>query len=166
MPEANTVRLSHHVPGWENIPLGQLLQDEFHAPVHIDNDANAAALGEYRYGAGQGFVNLFYITISTGVGGGWILNGQIWRGADSMAGEIGHTIVDPQGPKCLCGKRGCVERLASGRYMAQDARQRLYENVHQESILRELCNGNLESIDGVMISQAAALGRRAVSRAA
>jgi len=154
----NTVRLSHHVPGWENLPLGKILEDEFHAPVQIDNDANAAALGEYRFGAGQGFVNLFYITISTGVGGGWILNGHAWRGTDSMAGEIGHTVVDPRGPECLCGKRGCVERLASGRYMAQDARQRLYENVLQESSLRELCNGNLESIDGAMISQAAALG--------
>jgi glucokinase len=156
----NTVRLSHHVPGWENIPLGQILADEFHAPVQVDNDANAAALGEYRFGAGRGFTSLFYITISTGVGGGWILNGQVWRGADSMAGEIGHTVVDPLGPQCLCGKRGCVERLASGRYMAQDARQRLYENVLQASTLRELCTGNLEAIDGAMISQAAALGDR------
>lgn len=156
----NTVRLSHHVPGWENIPLGKLLEDEFHAPVQVDNDANTAALGEHRYGAGNGLENLFYITISTGVGGGWILNGQVWRGADSMAGEIGHTVADPHGPQCLCGKRGCVERLASGRYMEQDARQRLYEDVQQESILRDLCFGNLDQIDGAMISQAAAFGDR------
>lgn len=157
---ANTVRLSHHVPGWENITLGQILEDEYHAPVQIDNDANAAALGEHRFGAGKGYQNLFYITVSTGVGGGWILNGEIWRGTDSMAGEIGHTVVDPKGPKCLCGKRGCVERLASGRFLEQDARQRLYADVQHESILRDLCGGILERIDGATISQAAALGDR------
>ncbi len=70
----------------------------------------------------------FYITVSTGVGGGWILNGQPWRGAGGMAGEIGHIVVDPAGPMCLCGKRGCVERLASGPYMAQNVRE-ILENV-------------------------------------
>ncbi len=118
--ETGSVRLSHHVPGWENTPLKALLETEFGAPVRVDNDANAAALGEHRFGAGRGHDSLFYITVSTGVGGGWILNGEPWRGHESMAGEIGHTVVDPQGPICLCGKRGCVERLASGPYMAGD----------------------------------------------
>ncbi|MUG99991.1 ROK family protein [Scytonema sp. UIC 10036] len=120
-----TVRLSHHVPGWENIPLKKLLEAEFGVPCSVDNDANVAALGEYRFGAGQGYDSLFYITVSTGVGGGWIINGVPWRGAEGMAGEIGHMVVDPSGPVCLCGKRGCVERLASGPYMAQDARESL-----------------------------------------
>lgn len=155
---ANVVLLSHHVPGWKNMPLGEILQDEFGAPVWVDNDANAAALGEYRYGAGRDIPSLLYITISTGVGGGWIIEGQIWRGANSMAGEIGHTVVDPKGPRCLCGKNGCVERLASGRYMTQDACQSLYEDVQAESILRDLCDGNLNAVDGSTISQAAALG--------
>lgn len=118
------VRLSHHVPGWEETPLRQWLMAEFDAPVWVDNDANVAALGEWRYGAGQGVDgpvdNLLYVTVSTGVGGGWVLNGRIWRGHEGMAGEIGHTVVAPDGPLCLCGKRGCVERLASGPYMAQD----------------------------------------------
>ncbi|MCP4360734.1 MAG: ROK family protein [Chloroflexi bacterium] len=117
---AGRVRLSHHVPGWENVPLQQILVDEFGTAVHVDNDANAAALGEYRFGAGQGVAHLLYVTVSTGVGGGWILDGRPFRGANSMAGEIGHMTVDPAGPLCLCGKRGCVERLASGPYMAQD----------------------------------------------
>ncbi|MEP7357805.1 MAG: ROK family protein, partial [Anaerolineales bacterium] len=110
---SGTVRLSHHVPGWENMPLVQRLRGEFGAPVQVDNDANVAALGEYRFGAGQGCHSLLYVTVSTGVGGGWVLAGQIWRGHEGMAGEIGHTVVDPAGPLCLCGKRGCVERMAS-----------------------------------------------------
>jgi glucokinase len=115
-----TVRLSHHVPGWEAVPLQQLLTAEFKAPVLVDNDANVAAMGEWRFGAGQGIESLMYITVSTGVGGGWILGGRPYRGHAGMAGEIGHTVVDPNGPVCLCGKRGCVERLASGPYMAGD----------------------------------------------
>ncbi len=118
--EAGMVRLSHHVPGWENAPLQAVLEAEFGVPVVVDNDANAAALGEYRFGAGQGVGSMMYITVSTGVGGGWVLNGRLWRGHEGMAGEIGHTVVDPLGPLCLCGKRGCVERLASGPYMAGD----------------------------------------------
>ena len=114
------VHLSHHVPGWENVPLQTILEDEFDVPVWVDNDANVAALGELVYGAGQGLLDLMYLTVSTGIGGGWILNGRPWRGHEGMAGEIGHTAVDPQGPVCLCGKRGCVERLASGPYMAMD----------------------------------------------
>ncbi len=153
-----TVRLSHHVPGWENTPLREMLEAEFGAPASVDNDANVAALGEYRFGAGRGCTSLLYITVSTGVGGGWILNGQPWRGADGMAGEIGHTVVDPQGPVCLCGKRGCVERLASGPYMAQQARDRLAEHPDQGPILRALVNRDLNKITGKLISQAAAQG--------
>jgi glucokinase len=115
-----TVRLSHHVAGWENVRLQTLLEDEFDSQVRVDNDANVAALGELHFGAGRGFLDMMYITVSTGVGGGWILNGRIWRGHEGMAGEIGHTSVDPNGPPCLCGQNGCVERLASGPYMAAD----------------------------------------------
>lgn len=117
--ETGIVRLSHHVQGWENTPLQALLQAQFGVPVRVDNDANVAALGEHQFGAGRGYHNLLYITISTGVGGGWILNGRSWHGSGSMAGEIGHMVADPNGPLCLCGKQGCVERLASGPYMAQ-----------------------------------------------
>ncbi|MBD2439627.1 ROK family protein [Nostoc sp. FACHB-110] len=155
-----TVRLSHHVPGWENIPLKNLLEEEFGVAASVDNDANVAALGEHRFGAGQGYDNLFYITISTGVGGGWILSGQPWRGAAGMAGEIGHTVVNPAGPICLCGKRGCVERLASGPYMAQDAKESLLTEPHKFSskILQSLVNNNLDLITGKTISDAAAQG--------
>ncbi|MEH2436034.1 MAG: ROK family protein [Nostoc sp.] len=165
-----TVRLSHHVAGWENIPLKSLLEEEFGVPVGVDNDANIAALGEHRFGAGQGYDSLFYITISTGVGGGWILNGQPWRGAGGMAGEIGHIVVDPAGPVCLCGKRGCVERLASGPYMAQNVRE-ILENVDAPAasrrvppsrqggdVLRGLVGDNLTLLTGQLVSEAAAAG--------
>ncbi|WP_445626909.1 ROK family protein [Nostoc sp. DSM 114167] len=159
-----TVRLSHHVAGWENIPLKALLEDEFGVPVGVDNDANVAALGEHHFGAGQGYDSLFYITVSTGVGGGWILNGQPWRGAGGMAGEIGHIVVDPAGPLCLCGKRGCVERLASGPYMAQNAKD-ILENVppsgqvHQGGeVLRGLVGDDLTMLTGQLVAEAAAAG--------
>jgi glucokinase len=159
-----TVRLSHHVVGWENIPLKHLLEDEFGVPVGVDNDANVAALGEYRFGAGQGYDSLFYITVSTGVGGGWILNGEPWRGAGGMAGEIGHIVVDPVGPVCLCGKRGCVERLASGPYMAQNAREILETEPHRRGglrdgeILRGLVGDNLTLLTGQLVAEAAVAG--------
>ena len=153
-----TVRLSHHVPGWENTPLQALLEAEFGAPARVDNDANVAALGEHRYGAGHGCDSLLYITISTGVGGGWILNGQPWRGQDGMAGEIGHTVVDPAGPVCLCGKRGCVERLASGPYLAGHARERLEREPGRGAILRALARDDLARVDARLVAQAAAQG--------
>ncbi|AFY31182.1 ROK family protein [Calothrix sp. PCC 7507] len=155
--KTGTVRLSHHVSGWEEIPLKDLLEKEYDVPTSVDNDANVAALGEYRFGAGNGYDSLFYITVSTGVGGGWILNGQPWRGAVGMAGEIGHMVVDPAGPVCLCGKRGCVERLASGPYMAQDVREKM-ENGLSGKIIREIVRDNLALVTGKVVSEAAALG--------
>ena len=162
---AGTVRLSHHVPGWENIELRSLLETEFSAPANVDNDANVAALGEHRFGAGQGYDSLLYITVSTGVGGGWILNGQPWRGAGGMAGEIGHTVVDPNGPVCLCGKRGCVERLASGPYIAQQVREWLQAQPNEGQVLRSLVNDNLEAITAQLVSQAASQGDNLAGKA-
>ncbi len=162
--DTGMVRLSHHVPGWENIPLKLLLEEEYHAPVSIDNDANVAAIGEHRFGAGQGYDSLFYITISTGVGGGWILNNKPWQGAGGMAGEIGHTVVDPAGPVCLCGKRGCVERFASGPYIAQNAKELLEKQPPASGggtrgdILRQLVGNDLNLITGQIVSVAASNG--------
>lgn len=152
------VRLSHHVAGWENIPLRSILSREFEVMVSVDNDANVAALGEYSFGAGVGYDSFFYITVSTGVGGGWIINGKPWRGADGMAGEIGHMVVNPEGPVCLCGKRGCVERLASGPYMAQDVREILESNREGGEKIRSLVDGDLGLVMGKTVSDAAALG--------
>jgi len=119
------VRLSHHVPGWENTPLRDQLQAEFGVPATVDNDANVAALGEWRFGAGQGCASLLYVTVSTGIGGGWVLNGKVYSGADGMAGEIGHIVVRPGGAECVCGKHGCLEVEACGRAIARKMRERL-----------------------------------------
>ncbi len=153
-----TVRLSHHVKGWENIPLEKILETEFKAPTVVDNDANVAAIGEHRFGAGQGHDSLLYITVSTGVGSGWIINGQPWRGKQSMAGEIGHITVDPAGPLCLCGKRGCVESFASGPYIAQQTKEWLREQPTEGQILRSLVNKDLEGITAQKVSEAAIQG--------
>jgi glucokinase len=155
---AGVVQLSHHVPGWERIPLRDMLQSEFGAKVSIDNDANVAALGEHRFGAGVGCDSLMYITVSTGVGGGLILDGRIWRGADGMAGEIGHTVVDPAGPLCLCGKRGCVERLASGPYIAQDIREQVRAQPERGQVVRAMAHDDLDAITAQMVAEAAARG--------
>lgn len=141
-----------------NTPLGEMLERVFHAPARVDNDANIGALGEHRFGAGRGADHLMYITVSTGVGGGWILYGQPWRGWEGMAGEIGHAVVDPNGPICLCGKRGCLERLASGPYMAQDAIEELQTSPSSGPILRQLSGNQVSRVTGQLISQAAGEG--------
>ena len=114
------VALSTHVGGWQDFALSQYAHDLLGVPTIMDNDANVGALGEARYGAG-GVLPLFYVTLSTGVGGGLILgDGSVYRGADSWAGEIGHLTVQPEGPECLCGARGCLERMCSGLWLERD----------------------------------------------
>jgi glucokinase len=152
------VRLSYHTPGWENTPLADWLQAELNAPAAVDNDANVAALGEFRFGAGQGCHHLLYVTISTGIGGGWILNGQLYAGADGLAGEIGHLMVQPGGFLCPCGRRGCLEAEASGPAMAQRARLYLAKKKGKGKRLLQLAEGDPDKITAQMINQAAAEG--------
>ena len=148
------VILSHHIPGWDNVPLREQLQIAFNAPASVDNDANVGAIGEYRFGAGQGCASLLYITVSTGVGGGWILDGKIWSGADAMAGEIGHTIADPTGPECVCGRHGCVEVIACGPGIARAARMRLIGEPDAQTKLWEIM-GTGENLTGADVARAA-----------
>jgi glucokinase len=115
------VALSTHADGWRDFPLVERISEMFRVPVVVDNDANAGALGETIYGAGREHLPLFYMTLSTGVGGGIVLgDGTIYRGADSWAGEIGHLTIRPDGPECLCGARGCLERMCSGLWLERD----------------------------------------------
>jgi len=107
--------------GWRKVPLGEILGGRLSLPVFVDNDANLAALGECVYGSGQGAENLVYITVSTGVGGGLILGGQIYHGFSGGAGEIGHLTLAEDGPLCNCGNYGCLEALASGTAIANRA---------------------------------------------
>jgi glucokinase len=117
---AQRVYKSTHAGGWSDFPLRDELERALELPVIIDNDANAGALGEACYGAGRGRSPLFYMTLSTGLGGGIIEDGEIWRGADSYGGEIGHMTIRPDGPECLCGARGCLERLCCGLWLERD----------------------------------------------
>ncbi|MBU0630842.1 MAG: ROK family protein [Candidatus Margulisbacteria bacterium] len=103
-----------NLPGWKQVNLKKILEKEFSRPVFIDNDANCAALAEARFGAGVGRRHFIYITVSTGIGGGIIINGQLYRGANGSAGEFGHMIIDSQGFTCGCGNVGCFEAMASG----------------------------------------------------
>ncbi|MEX2264357.1 MAG: ROK family protein [Bryobacteraceae bacterium] len=114
------VALSTHVGGWQDFDLPEYIRDKLGIPSVMDNDANAGALGEALYGAGKGRSPVFYMTLSTGIGGGIFSAGRIWRGADSYAGEIGHLTIRPDGPECLCGARGCFERMCCGLWLARD----------------------------------------------
>jgi glucokinase len=118
--EEQRVALSTHVGGWKDFRLPEHLAGLLGVPVAMDNDANVGALGEAHYGAGRGFSPLFYMTLSTGIGGGIYSDGKIWRGADSYGGEIGHLTIRPDGPKCLCGAFGCYERMCSGLWLERD----------------------------------------------
>lgn len=115
------VVLSTHVPGWEGFDLPHHIEKLIGILPVMDNDANAGALGEALYGAGRGYRPLFYMTLSTGIGGGIITHGdQIYYGADSYAGEIGHLTIRPDGPECLCGSHGCFERMCCGLWLERD----------------------------------------------
>src|ERR1700674_841998 len=114
------VVLSTHVSGWHDFDLCGFVREMTGAPVVIDNDANVGAVGEAQFGAGKGCSPLFYMTLSTGIGGGVYEDGRVWRGADSYGGEIGHLTIRPEGPECLCGARGCYERMCGGLWLERD----------------------------------------------
>ena len=117
---SQTVTLSTHVEGWAHYPLVANVEQLVRAPVVLDNDANVGGLGESIYGAGRGLRQIFYMTLSTGIGGGIIIDDQVYRGADSFAGELGHINIVPDGPDCLCGSRGCLERMCCGLWLERD----------------------------------------------
>ncbi len=115
------VIMSTHVGGWKDYPLVPDIQMRLGGiPTVMDNDANVGALGEALYGAGRGYDPLFYLTLSTGIGGGVIIDGKVYRGNDSYAGEIGHITIRPDGPECLCGAYGCFERMCCGLWLERD----------------------------------------------
>lgn len=116
---------SPNLPGWTGYPIESTLSKAFGLPARIDNDANAAALGEYLFGAGKGKRNLIYVTISTGIGGGAIIDGKLMRGANGNAAELGHLTLDIKGPACPCGGNGCFEVMASGTAIARRTREAL-----------------------------------------
>ena len=141
-----SITLSTHVGGWAGFPLVERIRQRFHVPVIVDNDANVGALGEAIYGAGIGARPLFYMTLSTGIGGGIVLNdSEVYRGADSYAGELGHITLNPGGPECLCGSRGCFERLCCGMWLERDygksAKELMKDTAFVERYVVDLAQG-------------------------
>jgi glucokinase len=137
-----------NLPGWIDIPLRERLEKALQKPIFVDNDANAAALGEHRFGAGRGIANLVYLTLSTGVGGGLIVNHELWEGANGNAGEIGHSTVAFDGRLCRCGSHGCLEAYVSGTHIASRARERIASGAPSQ--LPEMAGG-LENISAATV---------------
>ncbi len=152
-----------NIPGWVNFPLKDELQKRFEVPIAIGNDANLAALGEWKFGAGQGHHHLIYLTISTGIGGGVIVNDQLLLGDNGLAGELGHITVLPDGPACGCGHYGHLEAVASGTAIARWVEEQIAQG-------RPTTLGNTLPITSKQVAQAAlggdALAKEAIQRAA
>jgi glucokinase len=157
-PWSGVVFEAPNIPCWEDYPLRDVIQERLGVPTLVGNDANGAALAEQRFGAGQGKRDLIYITVSTGVGGGIIVNGELLLGAHGLAGEIGHIIVEPDGPPCGCGNRGCLEALASGPSIARQARQRILAGESSRAL--EFAQGDPDAITAKILNQAAQKGDR------
>jgi len=144
--------------GWSDVPLAGMLEERLGIPVFLGNDANAAALGEFAYGAGRGYRHVIYITVSTGVGGGIISDGRLLEGQRGAAGEVGHVIVEPDGPLCGCGNRGCLEALISGTAIARQAREALAAG--RESVIGSLAQADPHGVTAEVVVRAAREGDR------
>ncbi len=166
-PWQGIVIAAPNLPGWDRVPLRDILAQRFNAPVHLGNDANLAAMAEWRFGAGRGHNDLLYLTISTGIGGGVISSGRLLLGAHGLAAELGHISVQPEGPRCNCGNYGCLEKLAAGPAIAAHAVAQIVEG--RPSLITELVNGRLQDVTAAIVGEAAAAGdplsREALARA-
>ncbi len=154
--ETGTIVYAPNVPGWVNLPLQSILEERFGFPVTIENDANAAGIGEHWIGGGAGHRNMVCLTLGTGVGGAIILDNRVWRGSNGAGGEVGHITVVEDGAVCGCGAPGCLEAYASAPAIARQAREAL--EAGNSSILDDLCQGDRARIDAAMIASAAADG--------
>jgi glucokinase len=133
-PKTGVVINPPNLPCWRDFPLAENVRKSFRVPVKVENDANAAALAEFKWGAARGYRNVFYLCVGTGIGTGIVLDGAIYHGRTGAAGEGGHMGIDANGPLCGCGKRGCVEVLASGPAIARRARVSCAESPSADSM--------------------------------
>ncbi|GGF64810.1 glucokinase [Paenibacillus albidus] len=143
-----------NLPGWTDVPLKLWMEEALGTEVRVVNDANAAAWGEYARGAGKGAQNMVYVTLSTGIGSGIVLDGKLLLGTDSYAGELGHNIVDPNGPQCSCGRYGCWEVFASGTAIRNSALGLMEE---RSSVITELARRDGEEISSRHVFEAMSL---------
>ena len=157
-PKSGVVLNPPNLPCWRNFPLADKMKAKYRVPVKVDNDANAAALAETRWGAARGFRYVFYATIGTGIGTGIVFDGAIYHGNTGSAGEGGHVSIDYRGPVCHCGKRGCIEILASGTAIGVRVRAKLAANPSRHSALLDLAKGDVASVTSEKVAQAYAQG--------
>ena len=157
-PRTGVVLNPPNLPCWRNFPLAERIRERYSVPVKVDNDANAAALAETRWGAAREFRYVFYATIGTGIGTGIVFDGAIYHGKTGSAGEGGHVSIDYSGPVCKCGKRGCIEVLASGTAIGARARAKVVAEPSRQSGLRDLVHGEVASITSETVAKAHAAG--------
>lgn len=153
-PNAGVILNPPNLPCWTNYPLVEMVHKNHALPVKLDNDANGAALAEARWGAGRGYTNVFHVTLGTGIGTGIVFNGEIYHGRTGNAGEGGHVSIDYRGPKCLCGKPGCIEVLASGTAIVRRVREKIAEG--RKSAIWDLAGGKPEQITGEVVARSLA----------
>ncbi|MGC1453273.1 MAG: ROK family protein [Candidatus Sulfotelmatobacter sp.] len=156
-PKTGIVLNPPNLPCWRNFPLASKIANQYGLPVRLDNDANAAALAETRWGAARGFRYVFYATIGTGIGTGIVLDGRIYHGNTGSAGEGGHVSIDYHGPLCGCGKRGCIEVLAAGPAIGARARAKLVREPSQSTML-DLAKGKMADVTSELVGQAYVAG--------
>ena len=154
--DGESVQAPPNFANWKNYRLKEKIRSAVRLPVEVENDANAAAVAEARFGAGKGHENFIFVIWGTGVGGGIIAGGKIFRGAHGGAGEIGHTTIDLNGPRCNCGNRGCIEAYIGQRYLSDRARERLKQQP--DSTVMKLLGGDLSKLEPAVLSKAMELG--------
>lgn len=158
-PKTGVVINPPNLPGWRNIELAKIVEKEFDLPCKVENDANAAGLAEVLFGAAVGYKDVFYVTHSTGIGTGIIIDGKIYHGKNGIAGEGGHVSINYASPyRCGCGTYGDIESLAAGPAMARRARVMLEHEHSLPSLLKEMTRGRTEEITPLIIQQAARRG--------
>ncbi len=157
-PDTGVVINPPNLPCWRDFPLAAEISRHYRLPVRVDNDGNAAALAETVWGAGRGHKIVFYVCIGTGIGTGIVLDGNIYHGRTGAAAEGGHVSIDYRGPRCACGKHGCIEALAAGPAIARRARERLAAAPVSASTLLALAEGNADRVTSEMVGKAFAAG--------
>lgn len=157
-PKTGIVLNPPNLPCWRNFPLADRVAGKYHVPVKVDNDANAAALAETRWGAARGFHYVFYATVGTGIGAGIVFDNKIYHGKTGSAAEGGHQSIDYRGPVCACGKKGCIEILAAGPAIGARARAKLSAEPSRHSVILDLANGNISSVTSELVGKAYAAG--------
>src|SRR5207248_4876246 len=153
-PRTGVVLNPPNMPCWRDFPLAAKISSRYGGSVKIDNDANAAGLAETLWGAGRGYKNVFYATIGTGIGTAILIDGRIYHGRTGAAAEGGHMSIDYKGPRCGCGKAGCIEVLASGPAIAKRARKRLEAAPGRSSAIFELASGDINAVTSEIVGKA------------